>query len=76
MVVLSNPTGNTIVRAIARALRRAGWLQSLYTTIAFPDPGPRWLPKAVRAQVLRRHFEVEYGLVHTHPWLESTRLIA
>jgi len=76
MVVLSNPTGNTIVRAIARALRRAGWLQSLYTTIAFPDPGPRWLPKAVRAQALRRHFEVEYGLIHTHPWLESTRLIA
>jgi glycosyltransferase involved in cell wall biosynthesis len=76
MVVLSNPTGNTIVRAIARALRRAGWLQSLYTTIAFPDPGPRWLPKAARAQLLRRHFEVEYRLVHTHPWLESTRLIA
>jgi hypothetical protein len=76
MVVLSNPTGNTIVRAIARALRRAGWLHSLHTTIAFPDPGPRWLPKAIRAQVLRRHFEVEYEFVHTHPWLESTRLIA
>jgi glycosyltransferase involved in cell wall biosynthesis len=76
MVLLSNPTGNTIVRAIARALRRAGWLQSLYTTIAFPDPGPRWLPSAARAQLLRRHFEVEYELIHTHPWLEATRLVA
>jgi glycosyltransferase involved in cell wall biosynthesis len=76
MVLLSNPTGNTIVRAIARALRRAGWLQSLYTTIAFPDPGARWLTKTIRAQLLRRHFEVEYEFVHTHPWLESTRLIA
>jgi glycosyltransferase involved in cell wall biosynthesis len=77
MVVLSNPTGNTIVRAIARALRRAGWLEALYTTIAFPDPGPQpWLPSAVRAQMLRRYFEVEYAFVHTHPWLESTRLIA
>ena len=76
MVLLSNPTGNTIVRAIARALRRAGWLHSLHTTIAFPDPGPRWLPKTMRAQVLRRHFEIEYEFVHTHPWLESTRLIA
>jgi glycosyltransferase involved in cell wall biosynthesis len=77
MVLLSNPTGNTIVRAIARALRRAGCLEALYTTIAFPDPGPRpWLPSAVRAQMLRRHFEVEYEFVHTHPWLESTRLIA
>ena len=75
MVVLSNPTGNTIVRAIARALRRAGWLQSLYTTIAFPEP-PQWLPKTGRSQMLRRHFEVEYQLVHTHPRLESTRLIA
>jgi glycosyltransferase involved in cell wall biosynthesis len=76
MVVLSNPTGNTIVRAIARALRREGLLHSLYTTIAFPDPGPRWLPRRVRAQVLRRHFEIEYGFVHTHPWLESARLAA
>ncbi|CEF48536.1 unnamed protein product [uncultured bacterium] len=77
MVILSNPTGNTIVRAIARALRRAGWLEGLYTTIAFPDPGPRWwLPKAVRDQLLRRHFEVEYSFVHTHPALESTRLVA
>jgi glycosyltransferase involved in cell wall biosynthesis len=77
MVILSNPTGNTIVRAIARALRRAGWLQALYTTIAFPDPGPRWwLPKGVRDQLLRRHFEVEYGFVHAHPGLESARLLA
>ena len=76
MVVLSNPTGNTIVRAIARALRRAGWLDSLYTTIAFPDPGPRWLPRRLRSQLLRRHFEIEYRFVHTHPWLESVRLAA
>src|SRR4051812_18666665 len=76
MVILSNPTGNTIVRAIARALRRAGWLEALYTTIAFPDPGRRWVPPRMRAQLLRRHFEVEYDLVHAHPWLESMRLIA
>jgi glycosyltransferase involved in cell wall biosynthesis len=76
MVVLSNPTGNTIVRAIARALRRAGLLDSLYTTIAFPDPGAGWLPRRVRSQALRRHFEIEYRYVHTHPWLESVRLIS
>jgi len=77
MVVLSNPTGNTIVRAIARALRRAGLLEALHTTIAFPDPGPRpWLPRALRSQMLRRHFEIEYELVHMHPWLESARLLA
>jgi glycosyltransferase involved in cell wall biosynthesis len=76
MVVLSNPTGNTIVRAIARALRRAGWLDSLYTTIAFPDPGDRWLPRRLRSQLLRRHFEIEYRYIHTHPWLESVRLIS
>jgi glycosyltransferase involved in cell wall biosynthesis len=76
-VILSNPTGNTIVRAIARALRRAGFLQALYTTIAFPDPGPRWwLPKRTRDQLLRRHFEVEYGFVHAYPFLETTRLLA
>ncbi len=77
MVILSNPTGNTIVRAIARALRRAGWLEGLYTTIAFPDPGPRWwMRKGFRDQLLRRHFEVEFSLVHAHPALESTRLVA
>lgn len=77
MVVLSNPTGNTIVRAIARALRRAGWLQALYTTIAFPDPGPRWwLRKGLRDQLLRRHFEVEYAFVRSHPALEAMRLTA
>lgn len=77
MVVLSNPTGNTIVRAIARALRRAGWLEALHTTIALPDPGARWwCPAAVRSQLLRRHFEVEYRLVHAHPALELTRLLS
>lgn len=77
MVILSNPTGNTIVRAIARALRRAGWLQAIYTTIGFPDPGPRWwLPEGVRDQLLRRHFEVEYRFVHSRPGLESARLLA
>lgn len=77
MVVLSNPTGNTIVRAIARALRRAGWLEALYTTIAFPDPGERWwVWKGLRDQLLRRHFEVDYSYVHAHPVLESSRLIA
>ena len=77
MVVLSNPTGNTIVRAIARALRRAEWLDALYTTIAFPDPGEHWwLPTGARSQLLRRYFEVEYRLVHAHPALECVRLAA
>lgn len=76
MVVLSNPTGNTIVRAIARALWRAGLLHGLYTTIGFPDPGPRRAPKAIRDQLLRRHFEIDYRYVHSHPFLETARLAA
>jgi glycosyltransferase involved in cell wall biosynthesis len=77
MVLLSNPTGNTIARAIARALRRGDSLSALHTTIAFPDlEHTRWLPASLRAQLRRRHFEVEHRFVHAHPALESLRLVA
>lgn len=76
MVVLSHPTGNAFVRAALRALHAAGSLHLFYTALAMPhERALRWLPLALRRQLLRRHFgEIPPERVRTHPWREASRL--
>lgn len=78
MVVLAHPTGNTFVRATARALHDAGLLAAFHTTVVAPgDNLLRPLPDSIRRQILRRRFDdVPPDLVHTHPWPEVIRLTA
>lgn len=77
-MVLAHPTGNTFVRATARTLHAAGWLQAFYTTVAAPSPHIlNWLPAVARRQVLRRQFkEVPASMVKTAPRREIVRLAA
>ena len=75
-IVLTHPTGNTFVRAAARALHARGWLHGFYTTVVAPDgAAARLLPAAARRQLARRKFtDIPRDLVHAHPWCEAARL--
>jgi glycosyltransferase involved in cell wall biosynthesis len=77
-VVLAHPTGNTFVRAAARALARAGRLGAFVTTIAAPSPRlTACLPARLRRQLARRRFEhVPAAAVRTRPLRETIRLTA
>ena len=75
-VVLSHPTGNTFVRATARALHQRSWLGAFYTTVAAPAAADL-LPAALRRQLARRQFAgIPRELLRTRPWRESMRLAA
>lgn len=76
MLLLSHPTGNTFVRATARALHEREWLYAFHTTVVAPDGAALALmPVAWRRHVLRRRFaEIPRALVRTHPWRECVRL--
>lgn len=60
MIVLSHPTVNTFVRALAEAMDTQGRLAAFHTTLA----------------IGRRAVAVDPSRVHQHPWRELTRLVA
>lgn len=79
MIVLSHPTGNANLRAIANSLYRAGQLEAFHTSIA-TFPGNLWdglskLPGM--SDFTRREFPAELQrLTHQHPWREVGRMVA
>ena len=78
MLLLAHPTGNANVRAAARALHEAGWLQELDSCICWNPRSPlaRLLPASVAGQLARRSFaDVPLKMQHSHPWREVLRLI-
>jgi glycosyltransferase involved in cell wall biosynthesis len=78
-VLLSHPTGNANVRAVAKGLMDAGCLAEFHTSIAsfrgslldrIGGMGPF-------AEIKRRSYETELGeITHTWPWKEVGRLLA
>jgi glycosyltransferase involved in cell wall biosynthesis len=78
MILLSHPTGNTFVRALLKALVNEKRL-ALFATTIYVTGDEGWLnfvPKSVRAQILRRKFDVPRENVSTRPTRELSRLIA
>ncbi|MCF0060498.1 glycosyltransferase family 4 protein [Dyadobacter chenwenxiniae] len=78
-VLVSHPTGNANVRAIAKGLAEAGNLHSFYTTIAtFPDTTLDLLARLPGlSELKRRNFDPEIqARTHTYPWLEMGRMIS
>lgn len=79
MIVLSHPTGNANLRAIAGSLYRAGQLEAFHTSIA-TFPGNFWdslskLPGM--GELNRRQYTSELRrLTHQHPWHEMGRMVA
>ena len=77
MLLLSHPTGNANVRAAARSLHTAGWLQELHSCICWDSQAPlaKLLPPSVAFQLARRSFsDVPISLQHSYPWRELLRL--
>lgn len=78
MILLNHPTGNTFSRALLKGLIERNLLGLFATSIAV-DPRDwflKFLPGKVRAELLRRQFEVSRDKLFTRPLLETIRLVA
>lgn len=74
-IVVSHPTGNANVRAIANGFKRAGMLEKFVTCIAYFEDS--LLLKTNLKNAERRRFDgVEKADVITYPWKEAGRLLS
>jgi glycosyltransferase involved in cell wall biosynthesis len=76
MILLAHPTGNTFSRALLDRLLERDQLGLFATTIALNgrEPWLNMLPKAMRAELLRRWFEVPDNKLLSRPLREILRL--
>jgi glycosyltransferase involved in cell wall biosynthesis len=77
-ILLTHPTGNTFSRALLRGLSEAGELGLFATTICV-QKNRAWLnavPGKIRAELLRRDFELPQELLFTRPFREAVRMAA
>ena len=70
-------TGNSNVRAILRGMLDENLLAEFNTAIAVAPSSPflKFLPANIRAELLRRSFEVPSNKVHQYPFRDAARLI-
>lgn len=75
--VLMHPTGNSNVRAILRGMLDEDLLSEFNTAISIAPSSPllKLFPGNIRAELLRRSFEVPETKVHQYPFREAARLI-
>jgi glycosyltransferase involved in cell wall biosynthesis len=75
--VLSHPTGNANLRAVAEALHRHGLLDQFHTTLADGAGLTGRLLASLAAETsARRRFALPAKKIHLHPWRELFRQIA
>lgn len=78
MILLSHPTGNSNVRAVARALHSNGLLSEFHSSI-FWDPDTfvsRHIPARWQHVLNRRSFNsIPKQFQYSHPWREIARLL-
>ncbi len=75
-ILVSHPTGNANVRAAIAGIEKGGNLLEFHTAIS-ADPNSWWIksmPSSIRAELLRRQFNVSKELIHSHPFKELGRL--
>lgn len=78
-IILSHPTGNENVRAVAMGLQNADMLAKFYTTIAsFPgDLLDKFGNIGRLSEIRRRQFDIKLkSYTQPYPWLEAGRLVA
>lgn len=76
-ILMTHPTGNSNVRAVASAFNQAKMLVEFDTTIAI-NPKSKWLsvlPKTIQSQLLRREFPLNHKLIKSHPYIEFARMV-
>ena len=78
MILLSHPFGNANVRAVLHALDAAGLLAKFVTTLGWSTSSPlvQALPENLRAQTLRRAYDLPHYKIKTRPAREIVRLLA
>jgi glycosyltransferase involved in cell wall biosynthesis len=78
MILLSHPFGNANVRAVLTALDHAGLLGKFVTTLGWSGSSPfvQALPGNLRAQAMRRAYDLPHFKIKTHPAREIVRLLA
>src|SRR5689334_11763718 len=77
MIVLSHPTGNQFARSVLSALYEHNLLDSFHTTLAISEQ--KWmniLPASIKAELLRREYDVPREKLHSYPLRELARLVA
>ena len=78
MILLTHPFGNANVRAVLNALDGADRLAKFVTTLGWSHSSPfvQALPENLRAQMLRRAYDLPHYKIKTHPAREIVRLLA
>lgn len=78
MILAVHPFGNANVRAVLAALDGQDRLAKFVTTLGWSTGSPflQALPKSVRAEMMRRGYELPHYKIKTHPVREIVRLVA
>src|SRR3954469_1927431 len=78
MILAVHPFGNANVRAVLDALDRNARLAKFVTTLGWSTSSPvlQALPESLRAEMMRRGYDVPHYKIKTHPVREVVRLLA
>lgn len=78
MILVTHPFGNANVRAVLSALDAAGLLAKFITTLGWSSGSPllEALPANLRAEMMRRAYDLPHYKIKTHPGREVVRLLA
>lgn len=77
MIWISHPTGNTFVRALLGRLRGAGRPFHYFTALGFHGGASfGWVPAGIRAELLRRRYELGPSEMSSRPIWDAARLAA
>jgi glycosyltransferase involved in cell wall biosynthesis len=78
MILVVHPFGNANVRAVLAAAEGANRLGKFVTTLGWSTSSPILdaLPENLRAEMLRRAYELPHYRIKTHPVREIVRLLA
>ncbi|HSV63874.1 MAG TPA: glycosyltransferase [Chthoniobacterales bacterium] len=78
MILFVHPFGNANVRAVLAALDRSDRLAKFVTTLGWSNTSPilQALPENLRAQMMRRGYDLPHYKIRTHPTREIVRQLA
>ncbi|OLE96451.1 MAG: group 1 glycosyl transferase, partial [Cyanobacteria bacterium 13_1_20CM_4_61_6] len=78
MILLVHPFGNANVRAVLAAFDRSDRLAKFITTLGWSNTSPilQALPEKLRAEMMRRGYDLPHYKIRTHPVREIVRQLA
>jgi len=78
MILVVHPFGNANVRAVLAALDRSDRLAKFVTTLGWSNSSPllQALPESLRAELMRRGYDLPHYKIRSHPFREIVRQLA